>query len=182
MRKLLGTTVFCLILMLLTFGSAFLISAQEMAEGGVDLVGGRSGPPTRSTTPLPFGASTIDGDSASLTVRLEGDSARERDLSAEVHFDTDFGSEASGRIRFYRAGGEIIKSGLLTSTSLAIYCNPIPGSPGYPYQGTEQTFLLESVRFDGRLAEDELIYADVVIVGQDGAEYGVSGLQAHVTK
>ncbi len=179
MRKLLGTTVFCLILLLLTFGSALVISTQETIAGGVNLVGGWPVPPTKSLTPLPFGSTTIDSDSPSLTVRLEGDSAGEMAVNAEVHFNTDFGPEASGRIRLRRAGGEIIVSGSLRSISLLIKCNP---NPRYPYHATEQTFLLEQASLDSQLAEGEFVYADVVIVDQDGAEHGISSLQARITK
>ena len=186
MKKLLGTTVFCLILLLLTFGSALVISTQETIAGGVNLAGGQSGPPTKSKTSLPFGATTIDGDSVSLNVRLEDDSfgemPSELNVSAEVHFNTDFGPEASGRIRLYRVGGEIVGSSLLKSIGLVIGCNTVPGSLGYPYHFSEQTFLMEQARLDGQLNEHDLVYADVVIVGQDGTEYGLSELQAHVTK
>ena len=106
----------------------------------------------------------------------------EINVEAEVHFNTDFGEEASGRIRLYRAGGEIIAGGPLRSFGRNIKCNTVPGSQGYPYYATEQTFLLEPVRVDSQLAEGETVYADIVIVSQDGAEYGVSGLQARVTK
>ncbi len=153
---------------------------------GVDLAGGQSGPPTKSKTSLPFGATTIDGNSVSLNVRLEGDTSGEMpgdlNVSAEVHFNTDFGPEASGRIRLYRVGGEIVGSSLIKSIGLVIGCNTVPGSLGYPYHFSEQTFLMEPARLDGRLTEHELVYADVVIVSQDGEEYGVSGLQARVTK
>ena len=171
--------VFCLTLLLLTFGSTFLISAQEIAEGGVDLVGGWPVPPTKSLTPLPFGSTTVGSDAPSLTVRLEDAKAGEINVNAEVHFNTDFGTEASGRIRLRRASEEIIVTGPLRSISLLIKCNP---NPKYLYHATEQTFLLEQARLEGWLAENELVYADVVIVDQDGAEYGFSSLQTRVTK
>jgi hypothetical protein len=123
-----------------------------------------------------------DRDSVSLTVRVEP--ATETDgamVRAEVHFLRDFGVKASGQIRLSKTNGQEILAAPLASTGFIVYSRPSHQSKEPRSHNTEQTFTLQPTAIHIEPVEGEIVYADVVIRGEDGTEYDLGRLEARIT-
>jgi hypothetical protein len=124
-----------------------------------------------------------DRESETLTVRVEPATAADRarlqlDVSFNIEQPPDFGAKVSGQLRLSKSNGQEILVAPLENTDYKIKCNP---DPRHMYRATELTFTLRPTAILSELAEGEPVYADIMILAEDGTQYDVGRLQSHVT-
>ena len=107
-----------------------------------------------------------------------GTASLHADLRFTIEHAPDFGLNMTGQIRLSKANGQEILVAPLENTNYIIKCNP---DPRRPYSATELIFTLRPQMIHTELEEGEPVYADVVIRGEDGTEYGVGRLETRIT-
>lgn len=169
MRRLASTIAFCLAIVTVALGVAVVASMSGPPAKAATEPGKSKSPLLR--VPLP------DRESESLTVRLEpatavDDARLQLYVSFNIEQPPDFGAKVSGQLRLSKTNGQEILVAPLENTNYKIKCNP---DPRRMYRATELTFTLRPTAILSELAQGEPVYADIMILTEDGTQYDADG-------